>query len=193
MLSEVRSEWLPQRRAGVHEVLEQVSGLEHVGVLAPLGQAELGGGEAEPDEPDREARRRRVVDEPRDPRGVQRRGDEADPRAVPGQQARHVGHRDGVALRHQWDQHEVCLPFGGVLQVVGERECCLGGRGRRRRHGCVASCEVEVVLLFALEEMAAEVDMYSVSSLPRATKAMWAGLGDACSHVMLSGRKEAGS
>lgn len=140
LLSEVRSEWLPQRRAGVHEVLEQVSGLEHVGVLAPLGEAELGGGEAEPDEPDREARRRRVVDEPRDPRGVQRRGDEADPRAVPGQQARHVGHRDGVALRHQWDQHEVCLPFGGVLlQVVGEREC-LGGRvrRRRRRHGCVA-------------------------------------------------------
>lgn len=185
MLSEVRSEWLPQRRAGVHEVLEQVSRLEHVGVLAPLGQAELGGGEAEPDEPDGEARRRRVVDEPRDPGSVQRRGDEADPRAVPGQQARHVGHRDGVALRHQWDQHEVCLPFGGVLQVVGERECCLGGRGRRRRHGCVASCEVEVekractsssgrgevVLLFALEEMAAEVDMYSVSSLPRATKA----------------------
>ncbi|BAS70676.1 Os01g0176050, partial [Oryza sativa Japonica Group] len=108
LLPEPRRERLPERAAGQEEVAEEVFGREHVDVLAAVRQAELGGREGELHQLHRQAGLLHAGGEPGHPGGVDRRDDEADPRrAVLGQQARHVGHGDGVALRHHRDQHEV--------------------------------------------------------------------------------------
>jgi hypothetical protein len=133
VLPEPRHEWLPERATGLDEFPHVVFALEHVNVLAPVWQAEISSREGELQQLHWQASLLHGGDEPRHPAGVDRSGDEADLSAVLGQQAGHVGHGDGVPLRHHRDQHEVHRPGAAPVLLVAGAGAGVAGK----RHGCV--------------------------------------------------------
>lgn len=124
LLPEDRRQRPAERAASIQEGHGVLSGRHAVEVLAARGQPEFLAWEAKGDEPDGDAGPPRALDVGLDPRGVGGGGDEGDVNAAAGEEMGHVDHRNGVALRHEGNQHEVSCgvhgcsftPFGTQLQ-----------------------------------------------------------------------------
>uniref|UniRef100_K3XW65 Uncharacterized protein n=1 Tax=Setaria italica TaxID=4555 RepID=K3XW65_SETIT len=131
-VAEVRHDAGRVRRAGGVEVaLERLAearqGAEVVGpeirrhlfdVVSAVGEPFRGEVERELHEPDRQAGLPGEVHGRADAPGIGRRDDDADERAVGGQEQSRVDRRDQVALEHERDEHEVRLDVGAAAGIA---------------------------------------------------------------------------